>query len=234
MKAVEYKLKEDKAVVQILEIFCQSCSKKIVFLAMWTFFTMQGKAQDTSLTHPAFVQFSVLYDFPQSYGFTVGIDRPFVSVLKMNNGATKKQKDFFVSLNAGCFRYPFNYTGILVLPSAGIRYFKKKHYYSELAISMGILRTFYDGTVYHVDNNGTVSQLPLFGRNYALTGISYAADWQIKKRNSGFWTVQLKPVLWMQYPYDSFIKLHFSVEAGIKYAYKKRPVPTRIKTKMSK
>jgi hypothetical protein len=160
-----------------------------------------------------------LYDFPESYGLTGSIDLPVKSITKKyrRGGNDFFQKDIYLEGLLGFYRYPFNYTGVIVLPSIGIRYFKKENFFTELSAGIGLLRTFYDGKVYQVEPNGSVKELPLFGRNYAITNVSYGLNWQLNKTKQKILAFRIKPSLWFQYPYNSFIKAHLSVEAGISY-----------------
>ncbi len=186
------------------------------------------------MQRPVFAQASLLYDFPQSYGLTAGINRPFASVIKnkvhLNGRITSKQKEFFFAANVGFYRYPFNSTGLFLFPSVGIRRVKSWHY-QEFAAGAGLLRTFYDGRVYEVDAAGNVKELSLFGRFYATANFSYAIGWQLKKPSLQKLDIQVKPQLWFQFPYNSFIKPHISVEAGLRYHFNNVNIKSRVRTK---
>lgn len=183
-------------------------------------------AQDSSykVTMPVYVQANFFYDFPQSFGVSAGIDFPIKSKLitKIDSGGTTKSKyrDLIVSANLGFYRYEFNHTGFFFFPAIGKRYNKGRPYFFEWLISMGVLRTFYDGQVYRVDDNGNVSKLKDYGRVYAETGFAavFGHDFERNKKPKPF-AADIKPSLWFQYPYNSFLLPHFSIELEFKYHF---------------
>jgi len=194
-------------------------------------FTKTALAQDSSITtKPIFADASLLYDFPESFGMTVGIYLPLQSITKnfiyKNGKSITKQKDIVTGVNAGFYRYPYNYTGVIFSPFIAKRRYYHPSFFTETAVSIGMLRTFYDGKVYKVDASGNVTELGLFGRFYATTGFSYGFNWLLKSSQHNI-ALQLKPSLWFQYPYNSFIKPHASLEAGVKYEIAKRNVSVR-------
>ena len=183
---------------------------------------------------PVFVQASLLYDFPEATGFTAGVSRTFASVIKtstLKNGHVKsRQKDYFLSATGGFYRYPLNYTGVILIPSVGVRRVTNFYYY-EFAAGLGILRTFYDGKSYEVDALGNIKELSNFGRYFATANISYALGWQLRKPALQNFAIQFKPQLWFQFPYNSFVKPHVSIEAGIRYHFSNVSISTRVRTK---
>jgi hypothetical protein len=168
---------------------------------------------------------SFYYDFPKSFGASAGIDFPFSSHVKTSNrkdGSKKiKYRDWIINADIGFYRYRFNNTGVFFIPSAGKRYASDGTHYFEWLAGAGIVRTFYDGIVYSVDNNGKVEEKSYFGRWYATANIAATCGWDfLKARTPKPFALQVKPVLWFQFPYNSFMLPHLSVEAGIKYYFK--------------
>jgi hypothetical protein len=185
-----------------------------------------SSAQDSlHINRSAFLYGLITYDFPRSYGFTIGASTPFHSVIKEKKDKDSKprnsEKDEFISAESGVYRYPFTYTSILLNAGIGIRYIKSAKHFTELSFNQGIVRTIYDGKVYELDENGNIKESKLFGRTYLTTGFSYSLDWSLNNRNSNPWFIQLKPAMWLQYPYNSFLKPHFSLQAGVNYRLKK-------------
>ncbi|HEV7620268.1 MAG TPA: hypothetical protein VGO09_00970 [Flavisolibacter sp.] len=199
---------------------------KMYFLLFLLFlFNFSSCAQDSlSMGKPIFLYASLLYDFPTSYGIKTSAGMPiksFIKKRKLENGNIQyKEKDLFISVTLGGYRYPLNYTGIFLMPGIGIRYYKSQKTFTEIAFELGMLRTFYDGRVYEVSANGTINTLPLFGRFYLLSGLSYALNFKLNEKKMNNLFIHIKPALWLQYPYNSFIKAHFSTEAGICYTIK--------------
>lgn len=195
----------------------------LIVITMLSLTTAVAQDSITNTTRPVFVQAALLYDFPQSYGASAGATIPFASVARKKLPDTHtitKQKDYFISGTIGFYRYPYNYTGTYFFPSLGVHVSKASvQTYHEFAAGLGLLRTFYDGKVYKIDVAGNVRELQLYGRFYAVANFSYALGWQFRKPKLAKWDIQLKPSLWLQFPYNSFIKPHIAAEAGIRYHF---------------
>jgi hypothetical protein len=207
---------------------------KTAVLFAWLLQPVMVSAQDSlNIKRPVLLYGLTTYDFPKSYGFTIGTSIPFHSIIKEKaNKDLRKQnseKDEFISAESGANRYPFAYTAIIVNAGIGIRYIKSTKRFTELSFNQGILRTVYDGKVYELDQNGTIKERLLFGRTYLSTGLSYSLNWRLNNSNSNLWFMQLKPAAWVQYPYNSFLKIHFSLQAGISYRLQNIVLPTRTK-----
>lgn len=188
--------------------------------------SVMASAQDSlHINGSAFLYGLIAYDFPRSYGFTIGGSIPFHSVIKEKKDKDSKprnsEKDEFFSAESGGYRYPVAYTSILLNIGIGIRYIKSAKHFTELSFNQGIVRNIYDGKVYELDQDGNIKEHNLFGRNYLTTGFSYSLNWSLNNRNSNSWFIQLKPVTWIQYPYNSFLKPHLSLQAGVSYRLKK-------------
>lgn len=200
-------------------------------------FCKDGTAQDSSdrTAKPIFTEVMLLYDFPQSFGAAGGINLPLRSLIKKKNSRQGKPfikpKDVIYGANAGFYRYPFNYTGVFFAPFIGFRHYVHPSLFHETTLGIGVLRTFYDGIVYKVDAAGNVSEANLFGRSYVTTSFSWAINFLLRKPGKSIMAVQVKPLLWLQYPYNSFIKPHIALEAGIKYELARKSVQVKTRTK---
>ena len=176
-------------------------------------------ADSTSL--PVYTSACFLYDFPQSFGATAGITLPLNYRHIFINKKGKEKQKFRVLLTrseAGFYRYRFNHTGVLFQQSIGFRYQHRTAYLFEWMLTAGLLRTFYDGNVYKVSDDGIVSTLKNFGRLYGITGMSVAFGLDLEKRSKPLpFTVSLQPSLWIQYPYNSYFLPHFSTRLLIGY-----------------
>ena len=181
-------------------------------------------AQDSSyrVKMPWYVQASFFYDFPQSFGATASAEIPLKSkqIIKVFPPQQKevKYRNLITTSTIGFYRYPFNHTGLFVSQAIGYRYYKNKPYYFEWLASIGLLRTIYDGTVYSVNNYNAVSILPNFGRYYATTGFTavFGHDWARSSQPKPF-AVDVRPSLWFQYPYNSFVLPHLSAQITFSY-----------------
>lgn len=180
-----------------------------------------ANAQDSMNTKKGVSLYGFLtYDFPNGYGFTIGGSIPFKSIGKSPLHDSKSTK--FISTELGESRYPFAYTSIFANAGIGILYVRSPKHFTELCFHQGILRTVYDGKVYELDANGNVKEHRLAGRTYLTSGFSYSWNWTLSRANSNLWLIQFRPFAWAQYPYNSFLKFHFSLQAGISYCFRNR------------
>lgn len=206
-------------------------NKSIKFLSLLfaaAFFVLQNLSAQDSLKvvkKTLFVHSSFFYDFPQSFGIAAGVDFPVSSKLKTTFSKNGKEKlsfrDLIIAGDIGFYRYRFNHSGLYFLSSIGKRYYDAGPYYFEMLLSIGVLRTFYDGRVYMVDDNGNIKEKKNFGRYYATSGLSFAFghNFERSKKPRPF-AIQAKPFIWIQYPYNSYLLPHLSAEFSLKYHFR--------------
>jgi len=198
--------------------------KTTIFIFAYCFYSTIASAQvaDSTLL-PIYTSASFLYDFPQSFGATANITLPINSRhIFINKKGKQKQKfrELMTRSEAGFYRYPFNYTALFFQQSIGFRYQSKKQYFFEWMLMAGVMRTFYDGTVYKVNDDGTVSTLKNFGRLFAITGISSAFGLDLERSAKPLhFTVSLQTSLWIQFPYNSFVLPHISTRLSLQYHF---------------
>jgi hypothetical protein len=199
---------------------------KTVILVTLLLLTVMASAQDfLTIKRPTYLYGLITYDFPRSYGFTIGTSIPFHCISKERANKDLKRrspgKEEFISAELSGTHDLFAYTSIMLNAGIGIRYIKSTKHFTELSFNQGILRTIYDGKVYEVDQDGSIKERILFGRSYLTTGLAYSLNWSLNNRNSSLWFIQLKPSTWVQYPYNSFLRPHLSLQAGVSYRLKK-------------
>ena len=207
-----------------------------MLLSAWLLLPVMASAQDSLDTNsPVLLYGLAVYDFSRSYGFTIGTSIPFHSIIKEKSQKDSKirhfEKDEFISAESGGYRRPFAYTAIILNAGIGTRYTRSAKHFSELSFNLGALRTIYDGKVYELDPDGNIKERRLFGRTYFTTGFSYSQNWSFTTGNSNLCFIQLKPAAWVQYPYNSFLKFHFSFGAGISYRLKNRVLRNQAKSR---
>jgi hypothetical protein len=145
----------------------------------------------------------------------IGASVPVQSTIRIKSHNSETVK--FISAEMGGLRYPFVNTSIIVNAGVGIRYIKSVRHFAELSFLQGVMRTIYDGKVYELDAEGNAKEEKFFGRSYLASGFAYSQNWSIGNRTANLWFLQLKPFVWVQYPYNSFLKIHLSLQAGICY-----------------
>jgi len=184
----------------------------VLFLLMFPIATL---AQDSlRIRRPIFLYGLAAYDIPKGFGFTVGASIPFHSVTNLKRVSEKNE---FISSELGEYRYPFAYTSILFNAGFGIECIRSSKHFTELSFSQGLFRTIYDGKVYELGPDGSIKERKLFGRNYLVTQVCMSLNYRIYKRNPDPWFLKFRPSAWLQYPYNSFFKFHFAIQAGVSY-----------------
>jgi hypothetical protein len=206
---------------------------KIVLLSLCLFCHLLACTQDSTSKRPVFLNAVANYDFAKSYGVSAGVSIPFHSVIsqKHHENLRAGRKEGFISVESGIDRRPFAYTSAYFYVGVGVRFAKSEKHFTELSFEQGVLRTFYDGRVYEEQSDGSIKERTLFGRTYAATSFSYAQAWSISPRRSNAWFILVKPCVWIQYPYNSFLRLHLSLQGGVSYHLKDVTVQTRTKHK---
>jgi hypothetical protein len=207
---------------------------KIALPFLCLFCHMVAHTQDSTSKRPVLVYAVAIYDFAKSYGASARVSIPFRSIISQGhheNMRAETRKDQFVSVEAGIDRRPFAYTSAYFNVGVGIRFATNEKHFTELSFEQGVLRTFYDGVVYEQQSDGSIKELTLFGRTYGTTSLSYSQIWSISHRSSNAWFILVKPCIWIQYPYNGFLKPHLSLQGGVSYHLRDVIVRTRTKYK---
>jgi hypothetical protein len=172
-------------------------------------------AQDSlPISRPVFLYGLAGYDIPGGFGFTIGGAVPFHSIVNIKTGAKKNE---VISSELGEYRDPFAFTSVFFNAGFGIEYIRSSKHFTELSFSQGLFRTIYDGKVYELGPDGSIKERKLFGRNYLVTQVCMSLNYRIYKRNPDPWFLKFRPSAWLQYPYNSFFKFHFAIQAGVSY-----------------
>lgn len=175
----------------------------------------------TRVSLPVYPSVSFFYDFPQSFGATAGIEIPLKSNHIINSRKEREKSRYLITTtNIGFYSYQLNHKGIFAQQSLGYSYHTSKPFFSELLIGLGLLRTFYDGSVYTVSNNGDIKEHSHFGRWYATTSIAtvLGIDWEKKQHPLPF-AISVQPSVWIQYPYNSFVLPHLSMQVTMQWHF---------------
>jgi hypothetical protein len=177
--------------------------------------------QDSSYVKcPIGIQALVQYDFPQSYGIAAGVVYELTPLQRKINYSNSFDYHLWIcTIEAGWLHYPLNSSAINARAGIGVRISKYPSHYHEWLMEEGILRTFYQGTVYTVSADGNVKEISGYGRTYGTTGISYLQNWDINLSHNYPVSIIIKPSLWIQYPFNGFIKAHTSLDIGARFSF---------------
>lgn len=205
---------------------------KTVLVSTCLFSFIAARAQDSfRLKTPVLLSGLATYDFTRSYGCSIATSVPFRCTQRegVDKGFAPKscQTIDFISAELGMGRTPFLYSSVSLQAGIGIRIIKAGKHFSELSVNQGIFRTIYDGIVYQLNPDGVLKERTFFGRTFATTGFAFSQYWALNPRHT--WYIQLEPSSWVQYPYNSFLRVHLSLQAGVSYHLRDISVHTRTK-----
>lgn len=212
--------------MRILKTLCLLCVLCMINLLV--------TAQTRPVSLHVYTSASFYYDFPQSPGAVASIEFPLNSI-HVVSGKKEKFKDLVTSSSIGFYRYGKNNTGSFLTQSIGFRYRHLRPYFFEWKFMAGALRTFYDGKVYKVSDEGVVSTLPAFGRWYAMAGGSteFGFDWEKSQKKIPL-AVSIGPSLWIQFPYNNFVLPHLSIQLTFRYHFSSFNISVHQKEKRNK
>ncbi|MBN2263896.1 MAG: hypothetical protein JW735_13330 [Prolixibacteraceae bacterium] len=137
----------------------------------------------------------------------------------------KKQKEIkhqiISCLNIGGYtHFKFN-TNLFLNTEIGYRHTCSGGFIYETMIGIGYLRTFINGKTYTVTNNGSISEIFLAGSNSFMPSFSLGFGADVKNKNNCIKAWYIKPVLFLQMPYNSSILPHLAIETGINFQLNK-------------
>ena len=206
--------------------FAVRTMKTVLFSICLLLFTVAPAQDSLYISRPAFLSVLTTYDLARSYGFSLLACVPFHSTIRHLEKRSKADRETndFMSAELRAERSPFAYSSIFAGVGVGIRFIKTEKHFTELSINQGVVRTIYDGIVYQLQPDGNLKERTWFGRTYASTGISYSQDWSVSRQNTLF--IQIRPSSWIQYPYNSFFRIHLGLQVGASYHF--RDIPLRV------
>jgi hypothetical protein len=151
-----------------------------------------------------------------------GIDFPIkhTNIFKVRNNSNTlvRARELTLTATTGFYRYAFNHTGVMLSTFIGMRHLYNNGSFFERLAGIGLLHTFYDGIVYTVADNGTVKPKNNYGRTYATINFALTYGWDFtRNKNPKPFAIQIQPMFWMQFPYNSLLLPHGSLALSIKY-----------------
>lgn len=192
----------------------------LLLLAIQVFF-LKAQAPGTGLRLPQ-TAIKAAYLGAVAYpGFKIGVERPY-RITQFEKARSKGAKiysnEYFFTANLGFYHHATFHDNIFLLVEWQKRRQKASGWFWEMAPGAGFSRTFLSGETYTVSDEGIVDIKPAAGYNYALLSFSYGGgyNFSIKKKNP--LKAYGKISLMAMFPYNSFIYLRPTVEAGIAYS----------------
>jgi hypothetical protein len=153
-------------------------------------------------------------------GIKVGIEHPLFEKDKVKETKRKikhKKHQVISGANFGVYSH-FKYnTALFLNTEIGYRYIRQGGIIFETMIGIGYLRTFLNGKTYSVNENGDVRNVFLAGNNSFMPSISLGFGHDVSQKSNRITSWFIKPVVFIQMPYNSSVLPHLALEAGVNF-----------------
>lgn len=157
-------------------------------------------------------------------GIKVGFEHSLLEKDKVKETKRKikhKRHQLITGANLGAYTH-FKYnTALFLNTEIGYRYIRQGGIIFETMIGIGYLRTFLNGKTYVVNKNGDVSNVFLAGSNSFMPSISFGFGHDVSQKSNRITSWFIKPVVFIQMPYNSSVLPHLALEAGVNLHLKK-------------
>jgi hypothetical protein len=152
-------------------------------------------------------------------GFKLGVEFPMYAKEKTrikSNGVTKiKLKERFVTANLSLYHHPTVHTNIMLNAEWLMRKTRQNGWFSEFAPSLGLSRTFLDGTTYKQNDAGGFDKVNLAGHTYFMASIMGGVGYDFNVKQEKPIKAYFKYGLLIFAPFNSFILPRPTVEIGV-------------------
>lgn len=138
----------------------------------------------------------------------------------------KFHADYFstpVKLNIGFYNHPRSHNALFLDIHEGFRrYSKTKKWYFEQSVGFGIMLSFYNEDVWHVDDQGNVTTVSKFANLDYMPSITFGVGYNLtpNKNSSNF--LWLRPKVFWQIPFNSLALPHLAIQLGYTRTFKSK------------
>lgn len=134
---------------------------------------------------------------------------------KRNGTQVPKKYELILTSNLGFFYQKRFNTSFLLNAEIGYRRVRNKGFKIELLLGAGTLRTFVNGDTYKVYNDGSVERIRYAGQWGFAPSLSLGVGKDFGFVGNSSMGFHIKPVMYVQMPYNLTVLPHFILEAGI-------------------
>lgn len=122
----------------------------------------------------------------------------------------------------GYYKHVYNHSALFLNMEAGYNILFFFGLEGRINLGVGYLRTFLDGEVYEMKEDGTFKKVPLAGNNTFMPSLSLHLGYDFSRLTESKLGFFIKPSIFFQIPYNDFVLPQYSVEIGLKYHLSKR------------
>jgi hypothetical protein len=153
-------------------------------------------------------------------GLSIGVERPYkyTQIDKVKPHKTKTiYRERYLSYSLGMYHQSYYHTNFLLQTEWTARRQRSGGLYYESSFGAGLSRTFVDGAVFSVTDDGEVFKVPLSGNWYALAAMGCAVGYNANLRLQKPFSIYLKHQWLLLFPYNSFLTMRPVITLGGNY-----------------
>ena len=164
---------------------------------------------------PSSVSVSYFGEYIGHAGIKVGAETPLLG----RNRQRSRRSLVLADANAGGYYHRGNHTGLFVDSGVLYRFITRGGFKLETRFGAGYHRSFVDGPVFSVEDNGDIRRVRGAGQNSLMISWNFGLG---KEMRSSPLSWHIRPGFFVRTPYNSLFIPHFVVEAGVGYRLNSR------------
>lgn len=115
----------------------------------------------------------------------------------------------------GFYSHPRNHNaGFIEINHGYRRYFSENRWYLEQTFGIGVMFSFYNEDVWHVDDHGNVTTVSSFANVDFMPSINFGAGLRIFSKMQTKQFLWFKPKVFWQLPYNNLALPHLAIQVG--------------------
>lgn len=128
-------------------------------------------------------------------------------------------KSFNFTVSTGTYVHQRNHTALFLNTGINWRHTFPVGYSMEFGLGLGYLHTWaHGGNIYTVNDNGSVSKKPNYGRSHFMPSIKLGlCGWDFRQKTNVPLRLNTDIIIFGQYPFNNYLLPHFALKVGGTY-----------------
>ena len=124
-------------------------------------------------------------------------------------------------VNVGFYNHQRNHNALFLDLHEGFRrYFKEGKWYFEQSIGLGLMLSFYNEDVWHVDDNGNVARVSNVGNLDFMPSVTFGFGYNLTQKKKSDNYIWARPKIFWQMPFNNLAYAHLALQIGYTYNFK--------------
>lgn len=120
--------------------------------------------------------------------------------------------------NIGFYSHPRSHNAMFLDVHEGLRrYFRQGKWYAEQHIGIGLMASFYNEEVWHVDEGGRARTISNFGNIDFMPSVSFGLGYNLTPNRESSNYIWIRPKIFWQLPYNNLALPHLAFQIGYSY-----------------